>query len=339
MKIAPRAIEAFIGKPDPIYRAVLLYGPDTGLARERARRLKTWVLAGSDDPFALVELTEATLLSDSAKLMDEIQSIGLLSSKRCIVIRDAGDKLLSVLKDVSAAFHQDVLVIVVAEDLSARSSLRAWFEATDNVAAVPCYRDEIRDIQQLIGKHFQEAKKNLPREVVDYLASQLGNDREVTRSELNKILIYMGDSPALLLEEAEALVGYNRDTQLDALVNAVADKDLRALDAQLSVHFRDGVMPIVYVRALLRYFNRLYYIKARVQAGYEIEATIANLKPKVFYKQMPLLTRHARNWSLEHIIKALKLLTAAEIAAKTSDIPAVSASSRRLFQVAQMRSA
>ena len=36
MKIQPARAEAFIAKPDPTIRAVLFYGPDAGLVRERA---------------------------------------------------------------------------------------------------------------------------------------------------------------------------------------------------------------------------------------------------------------------------------------------------------------
>ena len=40
MKIAPKLIEAYIAKPDAQHRAVLLYGPDSGLVRERTGRLR-----------------------------------------------------------------------------------------------------------------------------------------------------------------------------------------------------------------------------------------------------------------------------------------------------------
>ncbi|MCC6467418.1 MAG: DNA polymerase III subunit delta, partial [Alphaproteobacteria bacterium] len=35
MKIQPGKVETFLAKPDAAVRAVLLYGPDAGLVRER----------------------------------------------------------------------------------------------------------------------------------------------------------------------------------------------------------------------------------------------------------------------------------------------------------------
>ncbi|MCW9040250.1 MAG: DNA polymerase III subunit delta, partial [Rhodospirillales bacterium] len=43
MKIAAARIDAFVARPDPATRAVLIYGPDTGLVRERTTNLITAV--------------------------------------------------------------------------------------------------------------------------------------------------------------------------------------------------------------------------------------------------------------------------------------------------------
>jgi DNA polymerase-3 subunit delta len=337
MKLGAREIENFLTAPDKICRAALLYGPDAGLARERSQRIKEKILAGNTDPFAFSEFSESTLLEDWARLSDEINAIGLLAAKRFILIRGASDKLTNLIKDIAPTLHNDVFLLLIAEELSARSPLRKWFEESPTVASVACYRDEIRDLQTLVNKTFFEAGLSAPREVIDYLCTQLGNDREVTRAELEKIITYAGEEKILSLTDVEALVDYNRDTQLDDIVNAAADKNVAVLDKMLAVHLREGTSPVAYLRALQRYFNRLYFIKSRAEMGYDIETTVSNLKPTVFYKQKPLMIRHARNWGLPQIVRVLRMLIAAEAASKTSDIPVVAATSRRLFQLTQVR--
>lgn len=337
MKLGFRDVESFLAAPDKSCRAALLYGPDSGLARERSKRIREKVLGENTDPFALVELTESAVIEDPARLLDEINAIGLLGGKRFILVRDAGDKLASVVKDAAPALHDDVFLLLLADELSAKSSLRKWFEEAPNAAALACYRDEIRDLQTVVNKAFSAAGVSAPRDVVDYLCSQLGNDREVTRSELEKIITYAGDEKTLSVADAEALVDYNRDTNLDDIVNAAADKNVPLLDTMLATHLTRGTSPVAYLRALQRYFNRLYFIKSKMEAGYDLETVVGSLRPPVFYKQKPLLIRHARNWSLTQIIKALKLLIAAETASKTSDIPVAAATSRRLFQLTQVR--
>ena len=61
MKIAPRDAERFLLEPDLDVRAVLIYGPDGGLARERAEALHRTVVDDPTDPFGTAELTSADL--------------------------------------------------------------------------------------------------------------------------------------------------------------------------------------------------------------------------------------------------------------------------------------
>lgn len=337
MKIAPRAAEAYLAKPEARSRALLLYGPDSGLVRQRAKKTAAAVLAGNTDPFASVELSEAMLLADPARLADELAAMHMMAPKRVIMMRDAGDKSTRLIEEAASHFHDSVFLIVTAGELTARSSLRTWFEKRADAAALACYQDEMRDVQEVIRRAFDGAGIHCGREVTDYLAQQLGNDRGVTSSELEKLILFAGDGKTLLLEDAQVLVDYNRETGFDELANAVADRNMEALEKTLSLLQREGSQPVAYLRILQRYFNRLYYIKGHMQAGMSAEQAVQNLKPPVFFRQAPYLTRHAQSWSMDQVIKALKLLAAAELACKTSDLPPLPASGRRLLQLMQIR--
>lgn len=338
MKIVPKSIEAYITRPDPRHRAMLLYGPDAGLVRERAKRLTASMLGSAPDPFALVELTEAAILADPARLSDELSAISMMAPKRVILVRDAGDKLTKIIEGAAQAFNDSTLLIICADELSTRSSLRAWFDKENACASLACYKDEARDVQDVIRKSFAAAGISADYDIVQYLSQQLGNDRYVTYQELEKLITYAGDEKQFRLAEVQALVEYNRDTHLDDVVTAVADRNLQSLDAMLTLMLREGTQPIAWIRALQRYFNRLYSIKSQMMNGSQTaEQIIQSLRPPVFFKQVPSLTRHVQNWNLGQIVKALKLLVAAELACKTSDLPPVAASSRKLLQVTQAR--
>lgn len=337
MKIAPKQVESFLASPAPSCRAILLYGPDAGLIRERAKSLITQFLGQSFDPFALVELMEAKITADPALLSDELSAISMMAPKRVIWIRDAGDKLTKILTDAAGQFNNSVLLIASGDELASRSSLRAWFEKEQNTAAIACYHDEVRDVAGVIRKAFEAAGINADRDAVEYLSQQLGNDRYVTHQELEKCITFAGDAKKLTLSDVQALVDYNRETSFDDLVNAVADKSLAGLEKHLTMLLREGNQPVTYLRALQRYFNRLYSIRARMNEGISADAIIQGLRPPVFFRQVPILTRHAQNWNTEQLVKALRLLVNAELACKTSDLPIIPASSRRLLQMTQIR--
>lgn len=337
MKIAAKLIETYLEKPDERLRAALIYGVDGGLVRERAGRIKKALLAGSDDPFAYVEMEETKLLSDPAILADELLAISLMGGKRLIMIRGAGDKSAKIIESASELFHAGAFLLVTADELPARSGLRGWFEKAPDLACIACYKDEMRDVQDVVRAAFETAGIRPERDVVGYLSEQLGNDRFVTRQELEKIITYAGEGKTITLTEAQALVDYNRDTNLDDLCVAVADKNLQALDITIVRLVRDGAQPVQYLRALQRYFNRLYSMRAQVDSGASVEQVIASARPPVFFKQVPVMIRHLNNWDTARIVKALKLLIEAELACKTSDLPPVPASTRKLMQVTQVR--
>lgn len=336
-KIAPKAVESWLAKPDSLHRAVLFYGPDSGLARQRAKQMAKTFLGASYDPFALMEINEAKLVGDPALLADELSSIGLLVSQRVILIGDGGDKLTKIVEAALPFFNHTVFLIVCADELSPRSSLRAWFEKEPSAAAIACYHDEIRDVQSVVRKDLEAAGIAVTGEVIDYLAQQLGNDRGVTRQEIAKLITYAGDSKQLQLDDVRQLVDYNRETGFDDMVNAVADRNVQSLEKNLTLLLRDGNAPVAYLRALQRYFNRLYALKSQMENGQSAEQVIQSIRPPVFFRQVPILTRHLQQWNTDQVAKALRLLIAAELACKTSDLPMVPASTRRLLQVTQVR--
>ena len=51
MKIPFRDIESFVAKPNPVVRVILVYGPDQGLMRERAKVMASAVVEDINDPF------------------------------------------------------------------------------------------------------------------------------------------------------------------------------------------------------------------------------------------------------------------------------------------------
>ncbi|MEM6650433.1 MAG: DNA polymerase III subunit delta, partial [Pseudomonadota bacterium] len=72
--LKPRDIPEFLrAKPKGVF-VVLLYGPDQGLVRERAKTLGHMVVEDLNDPFNAIELTD-TDLSDTGRLTDEAMAL------------------------------------------------------------------------------------------------------------------------------------------------------------------------------------------------------------------------------------------------------------------------
>src|SRR6185312_3352806 len=164
MKLPPARVDAFLRRPDPEIRAILFYGPDAGLVRERADLVARTVCPDLHDPFRVADLTGAAVLADPARLADEAAQISLMGGDRVIRVRDAGDALSAILVRFLADRPSGSLTVLEARDLAAviRESLAAHRIGASGGA-------------------------------VGFLVGDLGNDRLVTRSELEKLSLYAGD--------------------------------------------------------------------------------------------------------------------------------------------------
>ena len=85
MQLKGRQIEAFVRRPEPGIRAVLVYGPDAGLVSERIGLLAKSVPGAVEDPFRYAELSPASL-KDRAALNDEAAALSLTGGRRVIVV-------------------------------------------------------------------------------------------------------------------------------------------------------------------------------------------------------------------------------------------------------------
>ena len=71
MLVPPRNADAFAKAPPPGTRAVLVFGPDLGLVRERVEMLMRAIVDDLSDPFRVSVILGPDLKSDPARLADE----------------------------------------------------------------------------------------------------------------------------------------------------------------------------------------------------------------------------------------------------------------------------
>src|SRR5690349_18370949 len=146
VKIEARQAEAFLKKPDPKIRGVVIYGNDEGLIAERAAQLAKTVCEDLKDPFRVVDIAGDALKADPARLADEFGAMSLMGGRRVIRVRPAGEESANALENLVAATAGDALIILEGGNLTPRSSLRTLAETEACLAALPCYADTEADL-------------------------------------------------------------------------------------------------------------------------------------------------------------------------------------------------
>jgi DNA polymerase-3 subunit delta len=335
MKIAPAEAERFVREPGPELVVALVYGPDGGLVRERARKIALTVVEDLADPFRATEIAAAALRDDPAKLSDEACAMSLMGGRRVVRLRDAGDAAATAVEDVLAsASAEDVMVVVEAGDLGPRSKLRKLAEGAGNAAALACYADDARSLGAVIRETLGEAGLSATPDAVAYLSDHLGSDRMLSRMELEKLATYVFGASEVTLEDAEAVVGDGAATTLDDISFATAAGDTRTLDRALQLAFDEGTNAIGVVRAAQRHFQRLHRAAGEVAAGRAPDQAMKALRPPVFFKRAAAFRDQLAMWNAARLAGALDALTEAEIACKSTGIPSEAACRRALLAIA-----
>ena len=339
MKISTARTDAFIRRPDPQARAILLYGPDAGLVRERADALARTVTDDLADPFRVAELDAAALKDDPARLGDEAAALSLSGGRRVLRIRGATDAVTTHFKQFLGDPSGDALVIVEAGELGRRSSLRGLFEAAANGRTLACYGDAPRELERLAREELRQHGVSITSEALAYLLENLGNDRLVTRNELAKLALYVGDGGAVGLEEAMACIGDSAALSLNDIIHAAADGDQGALDRASARAYLEGASPVTVLRAAARHFQRLHLVAGLVAAGQSFDHAIAQLKPRLSFKPADRLRAQLGWWRAEPLATALERLTQAEAACKETGMPKEAICTRTLMDIAAVAAA
>lgn len=333
MRISVARSEAFLRSPGSEVRAVLLYGPNAGLVHERADRLAA-AIAPPGDPFRTSELSPDDLKNDPARLNDEAQALSLGGGRRVVRLRGATDAVAKAFEGWLDGASGDSLMVVEAGDLSPRSTLRKLFEGAACGAAVPCYADEGRSAEEIVGAILESHGLAIERSALDRLLGALGDDRLVIRSEVEKLALYARGKGRLGVEDVEAAIGDSGEMSLEAVALAAASGDGEALERALARAYRAGAEPVSLLRAAAGHLQRLHLIAGQTAEGTPEEAALDALRPPIFFKTAPAFRRQLRLWDAARLMDALKLLAEAEKACKTTGNPAETLCARALLGIA-----
>ena len=336
MKLAAGQIDGFLRRPGPQIRAVLLFGPDAGLVRERAEMLARSICPDLRDPFRVAELTGAVLAGDPARLVDEAAQMALTGGRRVVRVREAGDALAPLFASFLADTAADALVIAEAGDLPGRSAIRRVFDESPQAATIGCYPDTARDLAAVIRDTFATRHIAISRDAVAFLAQHLGGDRLLTRAELEKLTLYAGAGGRIDLADAQAIITDSAALSLDDAVLAAAEGDASALDRALTRVFQEGEAPVTIVRALLRHLQRLHLLAAQLAGGGSMDNLIRGARPPIFFKHQDSYRRQLQRWTEARLRIAIDRVAETEFRMKQTGLPAETLCREAMFAIAQM---
>lgn len=314
MKLAPRRVASFLRDPGNT-RAVLLYGEDAGLIRERATALVRAVVGAPDDPFRVVQITRPE------DLPAEAAGVSLGGGRRVVRFPDAGESAREPLAEALTG-PGDALMLLEAPGLSpSRSRLVKLIEASPEAASIACYPDSDDTLREAVRGWLAEREVSLDAEAADYLVSHLGADRALSRAEVEKLALYVGPGGRADLAAAEACIGDAAGLSLDDALFAATTGDVATADRALERAVAEGASPVGVIRAGISHLQRLERAALTVAAGTKIETAVRDAH--VFFRREPAFTRGLALWGPAALAAALDRFFSGEREGKRTGTPAL----------------
>jgi DNA polymerase III subunit delta len=328
--------DRFVAKPDPKFSVCLVFGSDSGLVNERARKLAHASVDDAKDPFQLVRLDAEGVAGDPIRLIDEVNTIPLFGGRRAIWVEAGVKAFVSAVETILSVPPSSCCLIIEAGNLKRDSALRKLVEKSPRAAAIECFPDDSASISKLIDSGAGAAGMALSAEAKQALIAALGADRLATRTELEKLFLYAHGAKRIELEDIGAIVADASALSMDAAVDGAFSGDFDAIDATVKRVYGEGGDPSQLLGAAVRHGVLLHRACLAMRDGKSIQESIDAVAPRFFFRRRQGLERQLRQWTETRLFKALAVLAEASGRARREHRLASVLTSRALWSVARI---
>lgn len=333
--VAIRNFEAgrFLANPPAHIFLYLVFGTDAGLVSERARALIAGAVADPKDPFQFVRMSGDDLAGDPRRLAEEAHTIPLFGGRRAIRVEATGKPLIEAVEPLLAVPPQDCTIVIEAGALKKDAALRKLCEREKRAAAIECTPDSAADLGQLIKETVASSGLTVCADARAMLEALLGEDRLMTRLELEKLVLYARDAGEIGPQHVEAIVSDAASRWVDQPVNAAFSGDFGALDSGMARVLGIGGDVNGLLGAALRHAVALHRARLSIEGRDAGQGDTPRMGQG--FRRGAGFEQHLGAWTGARLLPAIENLSQAIAAARREPRLAEPIAMRALWKIAQ----
>lgn len=321
MKAQGYQIEALKPQLEKTFKAALIHGSDFSVVEDYAQKIIHTLLEKPDD-FSLIKVSKATLKETPTVLLDEANATSFFSSRKVIWLKDADNFILDALENYLSFVQTDTFLLITADALPKSSGLRTFTENAPDVLSVACYQDTAKDTRLMIASYLKEQGRQFNNDVLDLLCDRLNENRTATKSQLEKLITYIGSNNTITLKDVQAVIEDTSTASMDTFCHAVALGDQKTADKNYRILIANGETPTGITRLLLLHFNKLLSGANMLAQGQSSDTIQKKLLRANQFMQKEIFLRQVYTWPCSYLIKTLDMLLDTEKQTKSSLLPA-----------------
>lgn len=344
MKITGARQDRFLSQPPQGLIGALLFGPDRGLVKARSAALIKTLAPDVDPAFGATVLTSDDLVTDPARLMDEMSAMSLLGGTRLVRLRldheRSGAAIAKIIKQIDAEpMRAEAKLVIEAGDLSTRSAIRKAAEAAKHIGALGCYPLGQRDRRQQIKDTLAALNIGISNDAMDLWVPLLEGDHALAEGEVEKMALYKGygaeDGASVTPADVRAVAAGAQGSAIDPIIQDALSGRLDSLDSRFRRAVEAKTSPIGIHFALQRHILRLCEASARMDRGESAVSATRSLRPPIFRMQEDAFVATLNHWNGRALRSALSQCQTVERQLKSTGAPAEALTERLLFGLAK----
>jgi len=207
-------------------------------------------------------------------------------------------------------------IFLYSDVLEKKSKLRNFFEKDKKTDIVPCYQDNEITLKKIISRNLKDYS-GLTTSIMNLIMESCGDSRTKIKNEIIKIKAFFNSSP-LNYESLTKLLNLKENDDF----NFVRDFAIAGNKKKTGEYLDSTILETEKSPYYLSNLNqRLIKLKEVVKSKKNLEQTISEIRPPIFWKDKSTFLLQARIWNIKKLDEALKKVYTTEIRLKSnSDI-------------------
>lgn len=279
----------------------LIHGTDDGLISERAQAIAKAFHALSPEAGDTLRIDDKELADDPDRLTVELRTRPMFGGPNVVRLRAGARLTPNLIEPMLEPNALLGLLVVEAGNLKKDSKVRKLVEGAANAVAIACYPDDNRSLDAMIDTVFTASRISADRDTRVYLVDRLGADRGLSRAEVDKLALYLGDGATATIEDVDAIVGDAVEQAMDRVVYAAFNGKPTDAISEWDRALAAGQAPQGIIIALLRHATMLHRLHIAATSGKTLEQAVRSARPPVHFKRQSEVMAQLRRWPLSDV--------------------------------------
>ena len=292
---------------------ILLHGKNEGLKKELISSL---IQKYENDK--ILKYDEKEIIENPDNFYNNAINKSLFENSKIFIINRASDKLLLILEKLIDKNLTDVSFIISSNMLDKKSKLRSFFEKNKVFISIALYPDTNETLIKFTKNFFDKVKIPISFENINIIVNRCAGDRGYLKNELKKIELFSKNKKTIETSDLIKLTNLTENFSVNELIDVCLSKNKKKTISILNENNFGSDDCILIIRTFLNKSKRLLHLLNDYKINKDLNKTISNAKPPIFWKEKEIVKQQIKSWTPENIKGVIYSLNIIEIQVKTN---------------------